>query len=716
MSWTIIKRVWSARCIAALALIFANSAFAAFFYNSGFEQPTVPSSPGYVYSPTIPDAGEPLGWAFGSGSGVSNKNSLFTSGTPLAGSGQVGFLQNAAQMTQAIYLAAGTYTISFRATQRTNFQSGTQTVAVLRGTTTLGQFTPANGDLQLYTTPPFTVGDGTYTFKLRGTGSGTDYTAFVDGVTIVSSSTYDSIFTNNVRIPTPGTAPLIAPALANATNNPPGFPDPCTHFNIAGGPGNYDAYHTTFSWTDAICQTGSGGLLLANINPGKDIERYYWAEGATQLSLTFSINSTYRGRGYSQPVFEFFHAKYKESNSDTAHLTFYVNPQLFDGDALPPGNIFYDTSCTNLCTGKALITGWFGDSNPYMSFGTSARCAQGNYTTNTSCAFSNASVSISLSQFKAMLAALIQKGALQPGQDDPNDWRLGDYGFNVEMPAVASDNSYIDHTVSGVQLAATIVAPPSVTFYINGLANGSVTMPSQGSFTLRYASQNATSCDLSAIQNGQPWYSYPNYGLSYDWGTVSGWGGPATFTWTATCRNSLGQIASGSASLTIPASAPPPVISNNGFELPAVGAGSYAYGPSGGSWTFDPAGPAGGSGVSANGSAFTYLNPNAPFGSQVGFIQDAHVISQSVTFAAPGGAYHLTFSAAQRVSNTQSLTVNILVDGVNYGTITPSGTTYQTYSSNTFSVAGGAHTIKFSGVNPTGDNTIFFDKVLVVSP
>ena len=56
----------------------------------------------------------------------------------------------------------------------------------------------------------------------------------------------------------------------------------------------------------------------------------------------------------------------------------------------------------------------------------------------------------------------------------------------------------------------------------------------------------------------------------------------------------------------------------------------------------------------------------------------------------------------------------MLVDGVVVGTFTPSGTSYQTYTTSTFSVAAGAHTIKFLGLDSAGgDNTAFVDAVAI---
>ena len=81
--------------------------------------------------------------------------------------------------------------------------------------------------------------------------------------------------------------------------------------------------------------------------------------------------------------------------------------------------------------------------------------------------------------------------------------------------------------------------------------------------------------------------------------------------------------------------------SDPGFGIPAVGAGNFQLNPSGSPWTFSDS-----SGVSADGSAYTSGDPDAPEGNQVAVLTNSGTISQSVTFAA--GVYSISFVAAQR--------------------------------------------------------------------
>jgi hypothetical protein len=158
----------------------------------------------------------------------------------------------------------------------------------------------------------------------------------------------------------------------------------------------------------------------------------------------------------------------------------------------------------------------------------------------------------------------------------------------------------------------------------------------------------------------------------------------------------------------------------------AAAAGRFLYDPSGSPWAFSPqsAGNGFGSGIAANNSYFTVGNPPAPEGSQVAFLQGAGGwFSQDVTnwIGVNGwipGSYQITFKAAQRARNPNyqpaQQDFEVLVDGNVVGTFTPSGTSYQTYTTAPFTVTAGAHTITFQGLDTAGgDNTAFIDQVVV---
>lgn len=152
-------------------------------------------------------------------------------------------------------------------------------------------------------------------------------------------------------------------------------------------------------------------------------------------------------------------------------------------------------------------------------------------------------------------------------------------------------------------------------------------------------------------------------------------------------------------------------LTDGGFELPQVGAatyGAFAFNPTGDGWDFQ-----GSAGVTGNGSGFTALNPNAPEASQVGFLQaGGSSISQTVSLAA--GTYTVGFSAAQRVQwQTTRQDFSVSVDGTSVGTFTPpSDGSYNAYTTASFTVATGTHTVTFTGLDTAGgDNTAFIDNV-----
>src|SRR5690606_35375332 len=134
------------------------------------------------------------------------------------------------------------------------------------------------------------------------------------------------------------------------------------------------------------------------------------------------------------------------------------------------------------------------------------------------------------------------------------------------------------------------------------------------------------------------------------------------------------------------------------FEAPAAGNGpaAYAYRPIGSPWTFT-----GLAGVSGNGSALTSDNPSAPQGNQVALLQQKGLISQATYF--PAGTYSLSFQAAQRGGQAQAF--QVLVDGVAVGPqsgFQPASSTYTSFTSDSFTVGAGYHTIQFLGLNPNG--------------
>ena len=157
-----------------------------------------------------------------------------------------------------------------------------------------------------------------------------------------------------------------------------------------------------------------------------------------------------------------------------------------------------------------------------------------------------------------------------------------------------------------------------------------------------------------------------------------------------------------------------PMVGDSGFEAVPAAAGGYLYDPSGSAWTFSGS-PGSGSGVTANGSPFTSGNPAAPQGSQVAFLQNNGTITQSVA-SWGAGTYAISFDAAHRGNYGGVEDFEVLVDGNVVGTFRPTTTSYQSYTTGSFTVSAGSHVIEFLGLNTAGgDNTAFLDAVAVAT-
>ena len=140
------------------------------------------------------------GWQFTGMAGVTTNVSGFTNGSAYAPDGdQTAFIKNNGSMSQAVYFDAGTYSISFVATQRIGYQTQNQQIEVLVDgkpqvvlvhARHFHQSTSAPTSAIDYTYTPyqtanFTVAAGTHTDRIPWFDSATaDSTAFIDDVAI----------------------------------------------------------------------------------------------------------------------------------------------------------------------------------------------------------------------------------------------------------------------------------------------------------------------------------------------------------------------------------------------------------------------------------------------------------------------------------------------------------------------------------------------------
>ncbi len=162
------------------------------------------------------------------------------------------------------------------------------------------------------------------------------------------------------------------------------------------------------------------------------------------------------------------------------------------------------------------------------------------------------------------------------------------------------------------------------------------------------------------------------------------------------------------------ADADAPTVGDMGLEQVAVGAGQFRYAPSGSAWTFAPRTATAARGSRPTAAASPPATRRRRRASQVAFLQATGSFSQAIAGWA-AGSYVLTFYAAQRANwQASRQDFSVLVDGVVVGTFTPSGTSYQSYTTAAFTVAAGSHTIAFQGLDSAGgDNTAFVDAVAV---
>lgn len=163
------------------------------------------------------------------------------------------------------------------------------------------------------------------------------------------------------------------------------------------------------------------------------------------------------------------------------------------------------------------------------------------------------------------------------------------------------------------------------------------------------------------------------------------------------------------------------IVPNCGFETPSVGASGFMYTPSGATWTFD-GGPgatsSGGSGITANNSPFTQLNPPAPQGSQAAFLQGRSAMTQTVQNMQAYQVYALTFALAQRANqpdHTRQQDIQVYFDNQLLGGFTAQSTNYVEQGPLEFFTArSGRHRLIFRGLNSQGgDNTALIDNVIL---
>jgi len=152
-----------------------------------------------------------------------------------------------------------------------------------------------------------------------------------------------------------------------------------------------------------------------------------------------------------------------------------------------------------------------------------------------------------------------------------------------------------------------------------------------------------------------------------------------------------------------------PTVVGGGFEAPEVGAG-YRYRPTDG-----PAGFAGNSGISGNGSPWGIAA--APEGDQVAFLQSygtASTITLAATGLSPGASYTVRFRIASRQGYGAN-PVTVAFGGVALGTFTPGSAAFTAVTSGAFTASAASGSLTFTGSASPSDLGTGLDFVTVAA-
>ena len=150
--------------------------------NPSFESPALGSS--YQYPPTASG----VGWTFANGSGIQGNGSAWAAAAAPAGT-QTAFIQGTGTISQSLSLTAGSYTLSFKAAQRSCCVSPyVQPIQVsVDGTPVGSPVSPTSTSFANFSVAISIATSGTHTITFGGTTGG-DKSTFIDDVTLSAGS------------------------------------------------------------------------------------------------------------------------------------------------------------------------------------------------------------------------------------------------------------------------------------------------------------------------------------------------------------------------------------------------------------------------------------------------------------------------------------------------------------------------------------------------
>ena len=723
--------------------------------DSGFETPSLASG-SFGYDPS----GSP--WTFNGQAGISANSSGFTSGNSGAPEGnQVAFIQNQGSISQSVNFTAGNYLVSFDAAQRGNTGTSTESVEFLVDGTGIGTFKPAGTAYSTDNLIAFTVTTGFHTIEFLGLNSTGDNTAFIDQVQLTRSPIPDAGFetpsvgsgpsayaydpsgspwtfsaTNNVR-PSPSGAGITGNGSGFSSGNPNAPVGTQVAFIQGTGTISQSAYFVagTYALTFDAAQRNNDNSSAQTIEVlvnGSDIGTIT-PSGTAYSSYTTGTYSF--GNGNYTIEFEGLNPNGGDNTAFIDQVQAAPAPIIansgfeFETPALAAGAYKYDPAgATWAFSGDAGTSAngtAFTSGNPNAPEGSqvafieetgsisqTVNLAAGTYALSFDAAergnFGNSTQAIEVLVDGNNIGTITPTGTVY-ALYSTNKFTVTAGSHQITLQGLdpqGGDNTAFVDQVSVVSLVSSTETVDGVATF-PGLAEAT-----PGNFT------------LTAYTSGLPSVTSDPFVVTLSAPSQLAFTQtPSTITAGQGLGNSLqasvedanGNLSLGNTSsvtLSVPDAAR---IADPGFETPSEGTGAsaYAYDPSGSPWSFSPKSNTNGSGISGNGSGFTSGNPSAPQGSQVAFIQGTGSISQSVNFQA--GNYVLMFDAAERGNKTgQNQSIEVLVDGSNEGTFQPASKNYSVFTTASFSVTAGSHTIELLGLASTGDNTAFIDQVSVV--
>ncbi len=692
--------------------------------NGGFETPNLANA-AFAYASPALDGASGVGWQFGGSAGVAANGSAFATQNSLTSAiagapqgRQVGFIQGQGSIRQTFDVGgAGYYTVSYFAAQRAPFVNGRliankQNVAVLVDGRIVGSIDP-NGGYQNYTTNPFFLAaGGAHTLDFQGVDSaGGDNTLLLDNVYLgVSASPAQ-----------PTDAGFESPGLAPGTSmyNPTGTS--WTFQGLSGISANGSAFtsgNPNAPEGQQVAYIQGTGLItqqftITNINPQNIVVSF---DAAQRASAGIVAQSTFILGGTNHQNFQV----YLTDPVGQIHLvgTFTPSGRTYQQFTTAPFQAVFDGTYTLSFVGVDSV----GGDNTVLIDNVSLATQGG----------------VSAPQFadsNFALSGLLTGGSQYAPAGTPWSFQ-GSSGIAANASAFTYDNHASPRSnqaafLQGFGQISQVFSPTSQGNYENGYYTISVLAAQRAvgypattnyeNFAILVNGQNVGTFLPSGVSwqqfTSRPFFINTNVGFTVTFQGLDTAGGDNTvlFTNPTTSLVAPSGVQLGGGNLS--------------FESPALSAGQFESGggalnsASGAGWTFNS-----GAGISADQSAFTSGNPDAPAGSQVAFLQGFGSISQNMAVAVtgspsvPAAAYTLSFLAAQRGSGGLLLqgmnhqNFEVLVDGQVVGVFTPGSTNYASFTTNPFYVqnSSGAFNVQILGLDSVGgDNTALIDNVTV---